>query len=100
VAKSRNKAPANSAVKDSPTIQLRPITEIEKETKEMPRGPKQPSTAKSVYVKFTEEDDLALYNRLAADAKSDRRDLDLYILLVLHKAYPASEEVEQEEVTK
>jgi hypothetical protein len=60
----------------------------------MPRGPKAPSTAKSVYVEFTQPDDLALYDRLVADAKADRRDLDVYILMVLLRVYPAPEQAD------
>lgn len=55
----------------------------------MPKGTKEPTTAKSLYLKFTEPEDLALYDRLVADAKVKRYEPNVYALLVLLEAYPA-----------
>lgn len=55
----------------------------------MPKGTKEPTTSKSVYVKFVQSDDLDLHARLEADAKAKRYDLGTYILLVLLEAYAA-----------
>lgn len=45
--------------------------------------------AKRLYLKFEREEDLALYERLQADAVKQRYDVQTYILLVLLQAYPA-----------
>ena len=57
----------------------------------MPKGTKEPTTAKSVYVKFTQPQDLELFARLEADAKVKRYDVSTYILLVLLDAYSISQ---------
>lgn len=48
---------------------------------------------KRLYLKFTEPEDLALYDRLTADAKKQRYPLQTYIMLVLLQAYPAPDTV-------
>ena len=49
----------------------------------MPKEPKAP--AKHVYVKFTEPEDLKLLEHLEKQAKAERREMGLYILLRLHQ---------------
>ena len=48
---------------------------------------------KRLYLKFTEPEDLALYDRLTADAKKQQYPLQTYIMLVLLQAYPAPDTV-------
>lgn len=61
----------------------------------MPRGIRKngangaAATTKSVYVKFTEPEDIALYERLVEDARRKRYPVDTYITLVLLEVYPA-----------
>lgn len=57
---------------------------------EMPKGTKGPTTAKSVYVKFSKPSDVDLYNQLAAEADADERELGTYILFILRKRNPAT----------
>jgi hypothetical protein len=52
----------------------------------MPKGTKEPTSTKSVYVKFTTEEDLDLYAHLEEQSKLERRDLATYILLQLLEA--------------
>ena len=54
----------------------------------MPKEPKSPG--KHVYVKFTEPEDIRLLSVLENNAKSERRELGLYILLQLHTQFEAS----------
>lgn len=102
MAKNGLKTAANIALKEVviaphefiPQPALAPIAE--KENVKMPKGKKDQPNTKSVYVKFAEPEDLACYERLAADAKLKRYDLATYIMLVLLDAYPAP--VEQGEL--
>lgn len=50
--------------------------------------PKLQPQEKRIYLKFTEPEDLALYERLERDAKKQRYPLTVYALLVLLQAYP------------
>jgi hypothetical protein len=48
---------------------------------------------KRLFLSFTEPEDLALYDRLVADAKKQRYPLGTYVMLVLLAAYPESGKV-------
>lgn len=43
---------------------------------------------KRLYLKFAQPEDLALYDRLEADAKKQRYPIQTYLMLVLLQAYP------------
>lgn len=45
---------------------------------------------KKIVLKFERDEDLALYERLSADAKKQRYPITVYTLLVLLQAYPAA----------
>jgi len=93
VAKNRRKPAADVAVESAQSTESTEVKGIDS----MPRGIKKNDSAQSgaksayvsVYVKFTEPEDIALFERLAADAKSKRYPIDVYITLVLLEAYPA-----------
>ena len=72
---------------------------LERKVLTMPKGTKEPTTAKSVYVKFTLPEDLDLYDRLVSDAAAKRYDLPTYILLVLLEAYGTSLVAPEPELT-
>ena len=50
--------------------------------------PKLQPHEKRIYLKFSEPEDLALYQRLEKDAKKQRYPLSVYLMLVLLQAYP------------
>ena len=50
--------------------------------------PKAKPGEKRLYLKFSQPEDLALYDRLEADAKKQRYPIQVYLMLVLLQAYP------------
>ena len=59
--------------------------------------PKLKTGERRVYVKFTRPEDIELLERLERDANDTTRryDLNTYLLLVLHAAYPKSSTTEE-----
>ena len=48
----------------------------------------------STVINFTEPEDIQLYEDLENQAKAERRQLGVFILLALHKAFPTAEVAE------
>lgn len=53
----------------------------------MPKGEKAPTPKKSAYVKFEQQEDIALFEKLTEDAKAKRYDVGTHILLFLLQNY-------------
>ena len=70
----------------------------------MPKGkPSSQEGIKKVTVRFTEPSDLALYDRLVAEAEEDRRELGTYILMLLLDTYTPptiEEEAEHQQIIR
>ena len=60
-----------------------------------PKKAKKVAQAKhSTVINFTEPEDIQLYEDLENQAKAERRQLGVFILLALHKAFPTTDATE------
>jgi len=78
-------------------------TLVKEMSKKMPKVKSSQEGIKKVTVRFTEPSDLALYDRLVAEAEADRRELGTYILMLLLDTYTpptVEEEAEHQPITQ